>query len=181
MSYTFDRARIRAAIVEGARAGVTGIAVDLQTGLRTILDTDYGGALDADSRKWSRSARYRTKRRKKDGTFAMRKRKSRGYRRSRPGEPPAKQTGALLNSWQTALRRPKSLGGAVTLRVTQDGLRVPYAAALEYGYAPNNLAPRPYLAPSVEASQEKAVGIMQGAISAALVRNGMSGGEAIAR
>jgi hypothetical protein len=77
-----------------------------------------------------------------------------GKRASAEGEPPAVQTGDLRRSFtDSGLSRvrtfPKSVRGTVSQGAGLDKVKV-YARALEYGYPPNNLKPRPYLGPVVE-------------------------------
>ena len=62
---------------------------------------------------------------------------------SKPGKPPRVRTGTLRRSWTTKSNR--------VARNWKDGYRltlgsnVKYARALEFGYRPRNLKPRPYL------------------------------------
>ena len=64
---------------------------------------------------------------------------------SKPGEPPHRRTGTLSRS--------------ITHEVTKDtarvGTNIKYAKALEVGYAPNNLAARPYLRPAVNKNRRQ--------------------------
>ncbi len=66
---------------------------------------------------------------------------------SKPGRPPHKQTGNLSRSWQygpLVIKRQRwNLTG--TYKQARVGSATKYAAALEYGYKPRNLQPRPYL------------------------------------
>lgn len=65
---------------------------------------------------------------------------------SKPGEPPQVQTGALSLTLRgvgvSALKARIVAGGG-----TPTGETVPYARALEFGFAPRNLAPRPFMRP----------------------------------
>lgn len=61
---------------------------------------------------------------------------------SSPGEPPRVQTGRLRSSITHEMDPLRPVG-----RV---GTNVEYARALELGYAPRNLEPRPYMRPGVE-------------------------------
>lgn len=65
------------------------------------------------------------------------------YTASAPGEPPAVVTGALKNSINA--KREGKMRWVVTVGAEQ-------AAALEFGYSPRNLAPRPYLRPAIIAA-----------------------------
>jgi hypothetical protein len=65
--------------------------------------------------------------------------------RSSPGEPPRRQRGLLYNSMAYEIRdtfRGVSARVGPTVRVAK------YARALELGYTPGGLAPRPYLQPA---------------------------------
>jgi hypothetical protein len=68
--------------------------------------------------------------------------------RSRPGEPPRRQRGLLYQS-QTYEIRDTFRG--VTTRVGPSVRVAKYARALELGYAPGGLEPRPSLAPAARA------------------------------
>lgn len=65
-----------------------------------------------------------------------------GLNPSRPGKPPHVLTGRLR---QSITARVEVLDDFIVGRV---GSNVEYARALELGYAPRNLDPRPYLAPT---------------------------------
>lgn len=67
--------------------------------------------------------------------------------RSQPGEPPRRQLGNLYNSMTYEVR--ETFFG-VTTRVGPSVRAAKYARALELGYEPRNLAPRPYLNPAAE-------------------------------
>ena len=80
----------------------------------------------------------------KDVSFTARKGKaSRLHQASAPGEAPATDTGALVNSAYT-----KKVADADY----ETGFTVEYAAPLEFGTA--RMAPRPYLRPAVEAVRD---------------------------
>ena len=71
---------------------------------------------------------------------------------SSPGEPPAVVTGRL-NASLSARRRDErgrfTRAGATDVVEVSVTAGTEYAAALEYGYSPRNLAPRPFLRPAV--------------------------------
>lgn len=68
--------------------------------------------------------------------------------RSKPGEPPRRQRGNLWNSMTfETLSSPRGF----TTRVGPSVRAAKYARALELGYEPGGLAPRPYLAPAANA------------------------------
>lgn len=67
--------------------------------------------------------------------------------RSKPGEPPRRQRGALYQSMTYETR--ESFRGIFT-RVGPSVTVAKYARALELGYPPNNLEPRPYLRPAAK-------------------------------
>jgi len=70
---------------------------------------------------------------------------------SKPGNPPHVRTGTLRRSWTTkGNRTEKRSKSGVRLRL---GSNVVYARALEFGYRPRNLKPRPYLGPTVRSPQ----------------------------
>lgn len=120
------------------------IVIDLQRELKLMLSKPGTGRVYFKGRKRKRLKSGRM------GKWTG----GRRHRASAPGEPPAAQTGFLRNSWGVGSnsggvdksdlnnkRRPR-------LRL---GSNVVYAAAMEYGYEPNNLAPRPYIRPTIEA------------------------------
>lgn len=78
---------------------------------------------------------------------------------SAPGEPPAVVSGLLDRSIRIDKRdaqgRFASATNAVRVSII---IATDYAAALEFGYAPRNLAPRPYLRPAVYRAS-KALGV----------------------
>jgi hypothetical protein len=63
---------------------------------------------------------------------------------SQPGQPPAIDTGAYRARIYADARRTG--GGGLIGRVVSPSVQ---ALALEFGYAPNNLAPRPHLRPAL--------------------------------
>lgn len=67
--------------------------------------------------------------------------------RSKPGEPPRRQRGLLYNSMTYEVK--DSFRGVLT-RVGPSVRAARYARALELGYAPGGLEPRPYLAPAAK-------------------------------
>lgn len=67
------------------------------------------------------------------------KRKGKNHRASAPGESPAVDSGALVNSIGFMMAEP----GSGVVFTNQE-----YAPALEYGYA--RMSPRPYFAPAVD-------------------------------
>jgi len=183
MSYTFDRRLLLKTIIDGAAAGVSEVALSLQTEIRTMLDNQGSGAFSKPARKrtfvatrlqrtggrlvaGSRVAKFRTRSTGRSG---------RGYRRSVIGQPPAKQWGTLLGSWQTRLGKPRRFGDRVVLTVGQKANIAPYARALEYGYPPNNLGPRPYVRPSVRAVFPRAMPTIERRIADALWMLGAGG------
>ncbi len=82
--------------------------------------------------------------------------------RSKPGEAPAIQKGGLVNSIMYTVERS---GLGINGKVGVEGA-VKYARALELGYAPRNLKPRPYLRPAVAANKRKIAEIFRKANSA---------------
>lgn len=75
---------------------------------------------------------------------------------SRPGEPPRVDTGELRRSIHHKVEvKRSSIRGYVIAGA-------PYARALELGYAPGNLLPRPYLRPALRRSQPGLVRILLG-------------------
>lgn len=71
--------------------------------------------------------------------------------RSQPGEPPRRQLGNLYNSMTYEAR--DTFRGVHT-RVGPSVRAARYARALELGYEPGGLAPRPYLQPAAEKFQD---------------------------
>lgn len=82
------------------------------------------------------------------GLVAKKKEINYDVARSKPGEPPRRQRGTLYQS-QT-YETTESFRGIFT-RVGPTVTVAKSARALELGYAPNNLAPRPYLRPTAKA------------------------------
>lgn len=68
--------------------------------------------------------------------------------RSKPGEPPRRQRGRL---WDSMTFESMDSPRGVMTRVGPSVRAAKYARALELGYEPNNLEPRPYLAPAAKA------------------------------
>ena len=69
--------------------------------------------------------------------------------RSAPGEPPKTDSGNLVGSIQFRLTDSGFSGEVYTNSV--------YARALEFGFAPNNLAARPFMQPGFERNKDKVV------------------------
>jgi len=70
-----------------------------------------------------------------------------GIYRSKPGEPPRKQTGTLVRSITSEMHPTLPIGRVGPANELE------YARALELGYDPRNLAPRPYLRPALRRSE----------------------------
>ncbi len=64
---------------------------------------------------------------------------------SQPGEPPRRQTGRLIGSIEHEM-----IGLEPKARV---GTNLEYARALEFGFLPNRLKPRPYMRPALQQSE----------------------------
>jgi len=74
-------------------------------------------------------------------------------RSSTKDEAPAPQTGRLRDSWATGRREKIRMPDGVSIKLRQAngfGQAVKYARALEFGYAPNNLAPRRYIKKTID-------------------------------
>jgi len=82
----------------------------------------------------------------------------RDHRASAPGQPPATDTGGLVNSGFHELDEPAM--------ETQIGFAKLYAAMLEYGT--RKMAKRPFLLPTVEEWRKRIAGIISKAIKAKL-------------
>jgi hypothetical protein len=84
------------------------------------------------------------------------------HRASLPGDPPAKDTGRLINSTQTRQQNPKGTG---IMRRKRQGTRVgwtltfgvKYAKYLERGIG---VAPRPFVRPSIQLTKQRAPRLM---------------------
>ena len=102
----------------------------------------------------------------------LKKTLSRGDGRTNPskaGNPPHVRTGTLRRSWTTKGNRiEKRSKSGVRLRL---GSNVKYARALEFGYRPRNLEPRPYLGPTVRSPQLRKFIDQRLAKSAAKIRS----------
>ena len=68
--------------------------------------------------------------------------------RSKPGEPPRRQRGRL---WESITFESMDSPRGITTRVGPSVRAAKYARALELGYEPGGLAPRPYLTPAANA------------------------------
>lgn len=82
--------------------------------------------------------------------------------RSQPGEPPRRQRGNLYES-MTYEARDTFRG--VSTRVGPSVRAAKYARALELGYEPGGLAPRPYLQPAAEKFQDHYQALMARAVA----------------
>ena len=82
---------------------------------------------------------------------------------SKPGEPPRRDTGILISnvyhSGEPAGIPVSNVNGVISTYVSVDA---PQARALELGYAPGNLEPRPYLRPTLAESGSKIMRIIGG-------------------
>lgn len=86
---------------------------------------------------------------------------------SRPGEPPAVDTGAYRAAIYADVQRA---GAAIVGRVVSPS---PQARALELGYAPGGLAPRPHLRPALSRNRARIAQIL-----GAPLQSRFAGGEA---
>ena len=84
-------------------------------------------------------------------------------RSSRPGEPPAKQTGDLSRSWQTGRPTRIAQGRRVGWRV---GSNKKYARILEFGNA--RIRERPYVRPALAAIAPQAPKIIEAYVRQAM-------------
>ena len=102
----------------------------------------------------------------------LKKTLSRGDGRTNPStspNPPHVRTGTLRRSWTTkGNRTEKRSKSGVRLLLGSD---VVYARALEFGYKPRNLEPRPYLGPTVRSPQLRKFIDQRLAKSAAKIRS----------
>lgn len=155
MAYTFDKSRIRTAVYRGVRDGLERVAVRFQNQVVRMLSRPGGGA---------RAIRYYTDKKGK-------RRRSKRYARSLPGQPPAVQTGTLRRSFQRGRSKAVVLG---TVAVVKVGSNLKYARWLEEGTS-RGLAPRPYVAPVLARFTEARVAaIVNGTIARALREAGLS-------
>jgi hypothetical protein len=93
-----------------------------------------------------------------------------GYHQaSAPGEPPAPDTGNLRRNVQLAKPEPLTMDrNTVGWRLS---IGVIYGRALEYGYPPRGLAPRPYVKPSIANVKPLAVQMIVSGLNAAGFRS----------
>lgn len=85
------------------------------------------------------------------------------HQASAPDEPPATDTGGLIRTINFKTGKDKEgIFGDV-------GTNIAYGKALEFGYAPHNLAARPYLRPAINNNQKKIMTLM--------IKNLLPGGE----
>ena len=121
--YSFPRQEIVDAIVEGCSDASEDLILRIQKGIRDNLGKPGSG-------NWYVGQPARS---------------------SKPGEPPATQTGRLWNAWQA---KPKRFGMARVIGWAIGSGRVPYARILEYGGTTGRggstrIDKRPYIAPAV--------------------------------
>lgn len=84
--------------------------------------------------------------------------------RSKPGEPPRRQRGTL---YQSQTFEVLGSGSSFRTRVGPTVRVAKYARALELGYAPNNLSPRPYLAPAAKRYEPTYLRLVERAVKGA--------------
>lgn len=129
--HNFDPNEIAEAVLRGMDRGLSRLALTLQTTIKVSISGAGTGI------RYPRSLR----------------------RSSRPGEPPAKQTGDLSRSWQAAANRISTQ--------RRHGYRIgsnkEYAAALEYGTA--RIDARPYVQPAIDKIAPQAVDILSGYVN----------------
>ena len=90
------------------------------------------------------------------------------HRASAPGEPPAADTGNLRKNVTIAKPQAVSKTDASGKSIGWFfGIGVIYARALEYGFPKRKLAPRPYVAPSIDKVRPEAKKMMLNAIRSA--------------
>jgi hypothetical protein len=140
---TFDKAKVMERVQKGLADGIADVALEVQLEIQETLSypgrgmKGYLGRTDKGRKRWTQNPR------------------------SLPGDPPAKQTGDLRRSWQTAVRRSKIAGYLVTLRT---GSILSYARALDRGtfvrqqaaspIDPNPKYARPYLNRSIALAED---------------------------
>jgi hypothetical protein len=124
--HNFDANEIAEAVLRGMDRGLSRLALTLQTTIKVSISGAGTGV------RYPRSLRPS----------------------SRPGEPPAKQTGDLSRSWQGAPNRIAT-GRRLGYRI---GSNKKYAAALEYGTA--RMDARPYVQPAIDKIAPQAVQIL---------------------
>lgn len=84
------------------------------------------------------------------GQAVVRYNPTRRHVASAPGSPPATDTGHLVANISTDVEvvgRREVVGSVIS--------GASYSKALEYGYAPNNLEPRPFMRPALEKQKTK--------------------------
>jgi hypothetical protein len=84
--------------------------------------------------------------------------------RSKPGEPPRRQRGTL---YQSQTFEVLGSGSSFRTRVGPTVRVAKHARALELGYAPNNLSPRPYLAPAAKRYEPTYLRLVERAVKGA--------------
>ncbi len=89
------------------------------------------------------------------GDVVVRYNPRRTHSASAPGDPPATDTGHLVANIST---RVKADGDDVVGEVISSAA---YSKALEYGYAPNNLEPRPFMRPALMENKQKIESIIR--------------------
>lgn len=126
--HNFDARAIVAAIVRGVDLGTQDIVLTVQQDIKKMISGEGTGI------KYPGALR----------------------RSSRPGEPPAKQTGDLSRSWQTARPTRIAQGRRVGWRL---GSNKKYARILEFGNA--RIRERPYVRPALAAIAPQARKIIE--------------------
>lgn len=79
--------------------------------------------------------------------FVISRKSGRMHQASAPGEPPAPDTRLLKKSARISKRETHPWGARIRIEV--GGPKAPYAVPLEFGVRSRNLAPRPYMRPTV--------------------------------
>lgn len=148
---TFDREKVMQRVQRGLAEGIAEVALTVQEEIQETVNypgkgvKGYLGRTEKGRKRWTRNPR------------------------SLPGDPPAKQTGNLGRSWQSATRQPRMLGGLVTLRVSQDPKFSNYGGWLDKGTS--RMAARPHLDRSIALADDgtpSLLGIMESRLSKSL-------------
>lgn len=132
MAYTFNKAQLRKRVHKGCVKALDETVILVQREMRLTLSKPGTGRI------------YR----RSEGNPNGRNLREKGFHQaSAPGHPPAVDTGTLRRSWQAGVDHVKDtrhIKNPIRPSI-QLGTKIKYARALQYGWEPRNLKPRPYV------------------------------------
>jgi hypothetical protein len=157
--------RVNSALLEGTLA----ILVRVQNEAVTLLGQPGTGRMYVKGQNPFASAKTRRDKAVQAISTGGNVRATGFHRASAPGEPPAADTGNLRRNVTVARPRMLNEKDKVGWRI---GIGVKYARALEYGFLPRRLLPRPYARPAIAIVKKEARKIITNALIAAGFKKG---------